>query len=88
MDAYFRLGRKFSIKRKKEDGSEEELNEPLIIEYVTPKHKIVQIELNNGVVEKIITIESKEAQSREIYNIDEYNFSKKSQFKKIKKNKP
>ncbi|MDZ4171331.1 MAG: hypothetical protein U1C19_04130 [Methanobacteriaceae archaeon] len=76
------MGRKFSIKHKKEDGSEEELSEPLIIKYVAPKHNIVQIELNKSIEEKNLAIESKEAQLREF--IDKYIFFQKVSIQETK----
>ena len=71
MDAYFRVGRKFTIKKRNKNGVDEEIKEPVILEYVT-RDGLVQVEIEEGEVQKIITTQSKEIYDRERYNAEEF----------------
>ncbi|MFA0832628.1 MAG: hypothetical protein ACC609_01310 [Methanobacterium formicicum] len=84
MNTYFRIGRKFKVFKKNQLDQKEEIKEPVIIEYMT-KEGLVEVEIDNGVVQKIITTQSKEILKRDIYNSDEYKFSRKSMIDDVMK---
>lgn len=84
MNTYFRIGRKFKVFKKNQLDQKEEIKEPVIIEYMT-KEGLVEVEIDNGVVQKIITTQSKEILKRDIYNSDEYKISRKSMIDNVMK---
>ena len=84
MNTYFRIGRKFKVFKKNQLDQKEEIKEPVIIEYMT-KEGLVEVEIENGVVQKIITTQSKEILKRDVYNSDEYKFSRKSMIDDVMK---
>lgn len=84
MNTYFRIGRKFKVFKKNQLDQKEEIKEPVIIEYMT-KEGLVEVEIDNGVVQKIITTQSKEILKRDVYNSDEYKFSRKSMIDDVMK---
>lgn len=79
MNTYFRVGRKFKVFKKNQKGEKEEIMEPVIIEYMT-RDGLVEVEINKGEVQKIVNTQSKEVFNRDVYNADEYKFSRKSLF--------
>ncbi len=84
MNTYFRIGRKFKVFKKNQLDQKEEIKEPVIIEYMT-KEGLVEVEIDNGMVQKIITTQSKEILKRDVYNSDEYKFSRKSMIDNVMK---
>lgn len=84
MNTYFRIGRKFKVFKKNQLDQKEEIKEPVIIEYMT-KEGLVEVEIDNGMVQKIITTQSKEILKRDVYNSDEYKFSRKSMIDDVMK---
>jgi hypothetical protein len=85
MEAYFVIGKKFKVLKKNDDGTTEEIKEPVIIEYVTrgaTRGRLkVQVEIDKGEVQRIVTIQSKEA-IRENKNPDDKG-RKRSMFKNL-----
>lgn len=77
-NTYFRVGRRFKIYKRNKLGEKEEINEPIIIEYVT-REGLIEVEIQDRVVQKIVTTQSKEIMKKELYNSDEYKISKKNQ---------
>lgn len=84
MNTYFRVGRKFKVFKKNQFGDKEEIKEPVIIEYVT-RDGLVEVEIEKGEVQKIVNTQSKDVIKREVYNADEYKFSRNSMFKEVMK---
>lgn len=77
-NTYFRIGRSFKIYKINKSGKKEEINEPIIIEYVT-RDGFIEVEIEDRVVQKIVTTQSKEIMKKELYNSDEYKMAKKDQ---------
>lgn len=75
MNTYFRIGRKFKILKKDQNGQKKEIKDPVIIEYVT-KEGLIEVEIENGKVKKIVTTQTKEIFEMERYNEDEYRSPK------------
>lgn len=84
MDANFRIGRKFKVFKRKQLGKKEEIEDPVVIAYVT-RDGLVEVEIEDGVVQKIVNTHSKEIFEKDIYNADEYKFSHKSMIENVMK---
>ncbi|BDZ71441.1 hypothetical protein [Methanobacterium petrolearium] len=75
MNTYFKIGRKFKVFKNNQLGEKEEIMDPVIIEYVT-REGLVEVEIKNGKVQKIVNTQTKEILERDVYNEEEYKSPK------------